>query len=410
MQPRTLVGIGFGPIQAGLFVFEAWRSGRFSRLVVAEIDPAVVDALRAAGGRYAVNVAHPDGIRPWTVEGIECFNPMVAADREALVDALAGAAEIATALPSVGAYGTDAPHAPAALLAAGLDRKRLDPALPAAVIYAAENHNRAAEILEERLAAAGAPPDTARTQCLNTVIGKMSGVVADPAAIAAAGLRRVAPGLDRAFLVEAFNAILISRVTLPGFERGLSMFAEKPDLLPFEEAKLHGHNAAHAMLGCLLRLRGAALMHEARRHPRLLELVREAFTDEAGAALCRRHAGLDPLFTPAGFRAYADDLIERMLNPHLADSVERVTRDLRRKLAWDDRFAGTARIILAEGLDPRCFALGLAAALRLLGDAEGRDPRLLPAEVWAGAPDAAGRDRLTAIALDALGRLDAALG
>ena len=32
----TFVGFGFGAIQAGLFLYEAYRSGNFGRLVVAE--------------------------------------------------------------------------------------------------------------------------------------------------------------------------------------------------------------------------------------------------------------------------------------------------------------------------------------------------------------------------------------
>jgi hypothetical protein len=46
----TFVGFGFGPIQAGLFLAEAFQlSGAFHRLVVAEVVPAVVAAVRAAG-------------------------------------------------------------------------------------------------------------------------------------------------------------------------------------------------------------------------------------------------------------------------------------------------------------------------------------------------------------------------
>ena len=39
---RTYVGFGFGAIQSGLFLYEAYRSGKFQRLVVAEVIPEVV--------------------------------------------------------------------------------------------------------------------------------------------------------------------------------------------------------------------------------------------------------------------------------------------------------------------------------------------------------------------------------
>ena len=50
---RTFVGFGFGAIQGGLFLPEAFGSGNFSRLVVSEIDTEVVNALRSAGGSYS---------------------------------------------------------------------------------------------------------------------------------------------------------------------------------------------------------------------------------------------------------------------------------------------------------------------------------------------------------------------
>lgn len=405
MKPRIFVGFGFGPIQAGLFLFEAWRSGRFDRLVVAEVDTDLVTALRRAGHRYGLNVAHADGIRTWTVDGVECLNPRDEVDRATLIAAIASAGEMATALPSVDTYGGGGPGSPAALIAAGLARKRADPGLPPAVIYAAENHNRAAEILDARIASCGVRPADARTQCVNTVIGKMSGAVGMDSTPGSRGLAPVTPDSRRAFLVEAFNSILVSRIDRPDIDRGLTMFEEKADLLPFEEAKLYGHNAAHAMLGCLLRLRGAAWMHEARRLPDVLSLVRDAFIEEAGAALVRRHTGLDTLFTPAGFRAYADDLVERMLNPHLADSVERVTRDLRRKLAWDDRFAGTVRLVEAEGLRPRRLLEGVCAAVRVLAAEEQRSPDDLLDQLWSDGPDDARRG-LVAMVRSALRRAD----
>ena len=37
--------------------------------------------------------------------------------------------------------------------------------------------------------------------------------------------------------------------------------------------------------------------------------MRAAFLNESGAALIRKHAGVDELFTEAGFAAYVDDLI-----------------------------------------------------------------------------------------------------
>ncbi len=357
---KSFVGFGFGPIQSGLFLFEAFRSGNFSRYVVAEVDEALVQAVRNNGGRYTLNIAAPDAMEQVTVEGVELYNPRDPRDRPKLLAAIAQADELATALPSVDFFDTGQPADVAALLAEGLSDRRLS---KPAVIYTAENHNHAAEILAEKLAVRATKAAPQEVQILNTVIGKMSGVIADPAAIARIGLKTLTPVTPKAVLVERFNRILISRITLPGFRRGLEVFIEKDDLLPFEEAKLYGHNAIHAMLGYLAELRGLETMAQVADHPDLLEAGRRAFA-ESGEALVRRHGHLgDPLFTAGGYRAYAQDLLQRMVCPTLNDLVARVTRDHVRKLGLEDRLYGTMRLALSQGVQPVNMALGAAAGV-----------------------------------------------
>jgi mannitol-1-phosphate 5-dehydrogenase len=107
----------------------------------------------------------------------------------------------------------------------------------------------------------------------------------------------------------------------------------KEDLLPFEEAKLYGHNATHALAAYVGSLRGLEQMAELRQFPDLLRFLRAAFVQESGEALTRKHAGKDRVFTREGFRYYAEDLLKRMTNPHLRDTVERVGRDRSESLA-----------------------------------------------------------------------------
>ena len=340
MLRRTFVGFGFGAIQGGLFLYEAHQSGNFDRLVVAEVVPEVVSALRRSGGRYRVNIATRSGLEVREVTGVEALNPNDSADRAALVSAVADAQELATALPSVEFYDHGSASV-ARILAEGLSQRTMP-----GVLYAAENHNHAAEILESKVG--GSRPEF---QFLNTVIGKMSGVISE--------------GLSREFLVEEFNRILISRVALPGFRRGIEVFEEKPDLLPFEEAKLYGHNAVHALLGFLAHREGCRCISDASES--LRRFAGEAFIEESGRALIARHEGVDELFTPRGFEHYACDLIERMVNPWLNDLVARVIRDPRRKLGWNDRLIGTMRLVLDVGMAPRRFAEGAAAALAIVG-------------------------------------------
>ncbi|TVS13729.1 MAG: hypothetical protein EA424_21085 [Planctomycetaceae bacterium] len=358
---RTFVGFGFGPIQSGLFLYEACRSGNFDRYVIAEVDALLVDAVRAAGGRYQINIADPDRVQQVAIEGVRLCHPANPEDRQELVRAIAGADELATALPSVQFYDSGDHNSVVSLLADGLAERDQD---RPAIIYAAENHNHAAEILADALRARVPAPSLAEIQTLNTVVGKMSGVVTDADTIARLGLIPLTPETPRAVLVERFHHILISRVTLDGFQRGIQVFVEKDDLLPFEEAKLYGHNAIHALIGFLAERRGLTTMAQAAEYDDILATARAAFLDESGAALIKKYGHLnEPLFTKDGYRASAEDLLQRMFNPHLNDLVARVTRDARRKLAYDDRLFGTMRLALNQGIPPRHMARGAAAAL-----------------------------------------------
>jgi mannitol-1-phosphate/altronate dehydrogenase len=80
----------------------------------------------------------------------------------------------------------------------------------------------------------------------------------------------------------------------------------------------------------------------------------------AGGALRRQSTRSS---RPRALRAYADDLIARMVNPFVRDTVARVGRDPRRKLGWDDRLVGAMRRARQAGVTPRRYAWGVAAAL-----------------------------------------------
>ena len=359
-RSRCFVGFGFGPIQSGLFLYEAFRTGRFQRLVVAEVDERLVQSLRASGGRYHLNIAHAERIEKVVIDGIEAYNPRDPQDRAALLEAIASADELATALPSVDFYTRGEQMSVVSLLTeafAGAPARQR-------VIYAAENNNHAAEVLTSALTLRLPPAARANMQVLNTVIGKMSGVITDPGQIGELGLSPLTPTSDRAVLVEVFNRILIDRINLSGFERGIDAFVEKDDLLPCEEAKLYGHNAIHALMGYLANQCGLRLMSDVASHPDILGIAKDAFIAESGTALVRKYAKLnDPFFTEVGYRAYAEDLLIRMVNPNLQDLVARVIRDPQRKLGFADRLFGTMRLALGQGITPTNMASGAAAAL-----------------------------------------------
>ena len=128
-------------------------------------------------------------------------------------------------------------------------------------------------------------------------------------------------------------------------------------------------------------------MADLRDQPGMMALMHAA-RGRVRPALLHKYGGLDPFFTPAGYAEFADDLLARMVNPYLRDTPQRVGRDPARKLGWDDRLIGAMRMCRAEGVTPRRYALGAAAALHALGAAE--DPSAALRSLWRSAqPDPA---------------------
>ncbi|MDT8303313.1 MAG: hypothetical protein RQ760_17680 [Sedimentisphaerales bacterium] len=363
MSEHILTGFGFGPIQAGLFVKEAFQSGNFNRLIVAEIDAPLVDAVKANNGSYYINVAKADGIETLKIDNVELLNPNVPEEKQIILQALAQSTEITTCLPSVNFYESGGDNSVTSLIAEALKNS----STKAAIIYTAENNNHAAEILQKAVTKKTAPLPEESVQFLNTVIGKMSRVVTDPAEIAQLNLKTIVPGLNRAFLVEQFNRILVTRTQISDFKPGIDIFIEKDDLLPFEEAKLYGHNAIHALMGFIAAVKGYSKMTELANDSEIMQIARAAFLQESGAALIKKYSHLgDELFTDSGFKDYTEDLLTRMTNPYLGDTIARVVRDIPRKLEMNGRIFGTMQLALEYDIEPNNMAAGAIAGIAVL--------------------------------------------
>lgn len=376
MADHVFTGFGFGPIQAGLFAAEAFQSGNFSRIAVAEIDRRLVDALTANNGSYYVNVANADGIEVLKIDNVELLDPGDARDKRLLAETLAQSTEIVTCLPSVNFYESGGQNSVASLITEALRKSTAK----ATIIYTAENNNHAAEILKKAVTARIDRPSSAKVQFLNTVIGKMSRVVDDPAEIAQLKLKTITPGIERAFLVEQFNRILVSRARIADYTPGIEVFVEKDDLLPFEEAKLYAHNAVHSLLGFVGAAKGCTAMTQLKNDAPVMQMASAAFLNECGAALVKKYGALgDDLFTESGFADYAGDLLNRMTNPYLADTVARAGRDVVRKLGINDRIFGTMQLALQHGIEPRNMAIAAVAGIAML--MEDADQYDLPADL-----------------------------
>lgn len=366
---RTFVGIGFGAIQTGLFLREAQASGEFDRYVVAMRRPDLVEELNRSG-TVAVNIAMPDGITVETYENIEARCLQNPQDLALLHSDLVCAEEISVAVSSVDDYVTDAPNSLHVLLANAIAEK-LRSTSPRTLIYSSENHNDAASLLEKAILSALPEQDRAKAlnvfQTVDTVIGKMSRVITDIDEINGTGLTTSSPNGSQAFLVESFNKILMSEVELERTSgRGITQLVEKTDLMPFEHAKIHGHNATHAGFAYIGGVLGLEWMADVAAIPEIREFFRDTFLEESGEALIRLHAGKDPLFSKEGYQVYVDDLLERMANPWLRDTCARIGRDVVRKLGWDDRLVGTIRLVQGQGVSARRYGFAALAGFEVM--------------------------------------------
>ena len=332
-------------------------------MVVSEIDPEMVSLVRAGKGTYFCNVAHKNGLETREITDLEIYNPLVPEDRENLLLAIAEASELCTALPSYNLYDAE-PASVAALLAEGLAQKVADESLPSAVVYAAENDAHAAARLKGACQNHYPSGFGDRVFFSDTVIAKMCSVVSQKSRILTENLIPVVKSASKAFLVEAFDQILIDDGQPTDFVRGLKKFITKTDLSPFALTKFYGHNAIHATLGFLAKQKGLKFMHEISQDQGLMNAAGEAFVSEAGVGLRYEFSGVnDVLFTEQGFRNHAEDALGRMINPFLRDPVDRVVRDPVRKLGWNDRLLGSMKLARKAGVCPSTMIRAVQAAL-----------------------------------------------
>ena len=356
---KTFIGIGAGPIQTGIYVAGA-ADGGFDRIVLAEVEPTLVAALKQHHS-ITVNTAEADRITTRTYENIEVFNPNDPNDLPQLIEIAKDALAFNTALPATKFYKFCAPWMKEAFAKNPVGRR---------YIYTSENSTTAAADLKVAMGV-----EYPETYYLDTVIGKMSKVFA----AGESELPTLTPGFAKGHLVEAFNTIYTS--SAPGIEEvGIQNLFAKADLVPFEEAKLYGHNANHLLLALLAAERGCNSMSEAAKFPEIVEYTLQALLQESGAALCKKYAGVDEYFEPANWETWARELVRRMISPLLSDAIARVARDLTRKLGWEDRLIGAIRLCQAQGVPCPRLLHGAQIALRfnaldtlLEGDWKDRD-------------------------------------
>ncbi len=355
---KLFVGIGSGAVQLGLWAYHAFLSNM--DIVLVEVDREKINSIKKNKNSYWINIACFNKINPVKIGPVKIFNPEIPKERKEIVSFISMADEIVTAVPDVSIYETGGI---AKLLGQGISKRKKNHPL---TVYASENRIKAAYMLEKMVFPGRTPSYIFFS---DTVIERMGGLQLNPGLIKKLDLNTITLQSKGALLVEDFDKIIIEKNTLSekyGFQTGFKKFIHTDKIHIYEEQKLYGHNAVHLLLGVIARLKGYKFMSDYEDDVDFKCIGVDALRLETGGWFKKKYRKSgEQVVTDHGYENWVKQLCQRIINPFLFDSVDRVIRNLDHKLAWDDRIIGTMRNALETGIIPQRYALGAAGALLL---------------------------------------------
>lgn len=320
-------------------------------VVFIDIDDALVDALNERRS-YTVEIkdANPETL---VIENVRAVNGR---------DIPRAAGEVATADVVATAVGPDALPQVCPMLAMALVR-RAELGGGALDIVICENMRHAATFMRDGLAP-HLPPDF----LLDDAVGLVETSIGKMVPIMTPEQRRADPLL---VFAEAYNTLIVDGTAfkcgvppVPGIE-------PKRNMAAWVDQKLFVHNLGHALLAYLgyLLIPGVRFVWEAVDDPAVGQATREGMWESGRALMAEYPDELDE----ATETQQIEGLLRRFANRALGDTIFRVGRDLRRKLAPDDRLIGALRLDAKHGVAAPMTTLGAAAAMLFRATAdEGR--------------------------------------
>lgn len=316
-------------------------------LVFADIDLALIERLNAAGA-YPVLIKE-SGREDQLLE-VAPVRAVDSRDTARLITEIKAAAYIVT---SVGKNAL--PHIFPALVE-GIEERR-----EAVDIIIAENlHGGAAFFAEQILGLSPNPRLLERVGLVETSIGKMVPIMR------AEDLARDPLQL----FAEAYNELIVDRDAFKTALPPLATLKAVSPIAAYVDRKLYIHNLGHAA-SAYLGYRadpGAEYIWQCLDNEQTRTAVRGAMR-EAATALQREYPGS---FGMEELEEHIEDLLGRFRNRKLMDTVFRVGRDLKRKLAPGDRLLGARDLIQKHGLPSENLDRVISAALSFAkGDEKG---------------------------------------
>lgn len=331
---------GAGNIGRGFIAERFYLSGY--ETVFIDVNTQMVDAINEAG-KYPIYVTMGTEYVPTWVENVRAVNGR---------DEAAAVAEIADADIMATALGANVLPFVAPLIAKAIGARRVAGGKPLN-IFICENLIGSDKFLHDLVAPHIADEDKAY---FDESIGFVSVVVG-----------RTVPPTPAEF-TEKYPAAVCADVysELPANPAGLRPIGgEMPPVkglvvfTPFEyyiERKLLIHNMGHAMTAYLASLKGYQYIHEGTDDAEIKYFTMRALIESARALAKRHGAPTDETIR------FAEELVPRYENRLLMDSLDRVGRDPKRKVAAADRLGGAFKMVREQGGTPAYIAIGIAAA------------------------------------------------
>lgn len=338
-QAKQAVIFGAGNIGRG-FLGQLFTESGYE-VVFVEINRRLVDRLNQQGS-YTLRIVNNEVSQDLTIAHVRAVDVR---DREAVAREIVAADLLATAV------GVRALPQVAPVIALGIARRAEAGVASALNIIICENLKDASQSLramvQEHLAAEHHGYLEERVGFVEPVIARMVPILPDE-------VREKDPTF---VVVEPYKVLPVDKKGFRGEIPDIVGLEAREDFAAYVDRKLYLHNAAHAMLGYLGYQKGLGVGYEALADPQIRPLLDQAL-DEAAQALVAEYG-----FDPRVLRAHVADIVVRLANRPLGDTIFRLARDPIRKLGSTDRLVGGARLALKHGIEPDALSWGIAAGL-----------------------------------------------
>lgn len=343
---KSFVQFGAGNIGRS-FIGERFASAGYE-IVFVDVDEDLINELNAIRS-YRVVIKHieaPDS--EILVRGVRAINGR---DIAAVAEAIREASCIATSV------GMQALPRVAPLVAAGIRARASSGAAPIDIILA-ENIRNASDLFRSEL-----------DLCLRGDSREVMKYAAESVGLVETSIGKMVPTMpdeDRAVdplwvFAEAYDTLIVDRTAFRGPLPEIDNLKPVESIHAYVDRKLFLHNFGHAAAAYLGFLAHPEITYvdDVLADERLRDGIRASMMESAAAL----HANYPTQFTLDDLVVHSEDLLHRMSNKALKDTVHRVGRDLTRKLGRNDRIIGAALLAAKHDLPFRKICAVAASAM-----------------------------------------------